>query len=105
MAWGTRAVTVAATGTLLWQCTTVTANISPSTGVYRAGSPTDQTPILITVPTGSTLHIVSGSGASPVTGDPGIVGPAQISYNNVGDDSMYGAITGGGTVGVSVGRQ
>jgi hypothetical protein len=100
-------VTVAATGTLIWQTSTGVSPdtaVAPSSYIFRAGTPQDPVPIQVVIPSGTTLAIVGSAGAAVNTGV-SIAGPTVLTYNVVGNDIMYGAITGTGTVQLIVGRQ
>jgi hypothetical protein len=106
MAYTPRVVAVAATGTLIWQTSTGVSPdpaISPSTGVYQSGTPGDPRPIMVVIPSATTLVIVNGSGGA-IGSEAGILGPATIPFNVVGNDALYGAIAGTGTVTVIAGR-
>lgn len=105
MAYNAQVVSVAATGTLIWQTSTGVSPdpaISPSTGIHRAGTPTDPKPILVIIPSGTTFVIVPSSGAA-IGSLQGIAGPVTIPFNVIGNSTLYGAIGATGSVTVVAG--
>ncbi len=100
-------VTVGAAAVLLWE---TSSGQSPdpkpvfASGIFQSGEASKGgIPILLEVPTGTTLFIGVALGAT--TGGMPIIGPQIISFNPVGNDSLYGYATGGTTVYVCPGNQ
>lgn len=100
-------VTVTTTATLLWQTST---GVSPDTAiatasqVFPAGNPNDPVPILVANTDGSNAVYLGGSAVTTSTGVPLAAG-ASISYNVIGNDSLYAISAGSVAVAVGVGRQ
>jgi len=72
---------------------------NPATNIFPAHEAGDSLPLLISIPSGSTV-ILGGSGVTTGTGCP-VPGPTTINYNAVGSDSLYG-IVGSSTVNVGL---
>jgi len=88
----------ASTATLIWQTTTGVGPddtaVNTADQIFRAGTPNDPQPILVIVPSGTTLYICTAA-ATSTTGAVPIVGPFALTLNVVGNDSMYGIAASG----------
>lgn len=99
-------VAVAATGTLIWQTSSGTSPDpapAPGSAIYPAGTASDPRPIMVIVPSGSTLVPVGVVGDAPLSNSSGFVGPTVIPFNVAGNDQFIGAISGTGHVTVVAG--
>jgi hypothetical protein len=77
--------------------------VSPATNIFPAHEAGDALPIMISLPSGSTVYF--GGSAVDTTGC-AIFGPTTMAYNAVGSDSLYAVITGSDVgVGLLVLRQ
>jgi hypothetical protein len=89
-------VSVGTSATLIFECVdavTWAALSSPAANVFQSRNATEPLPLLISIPTGSTVYL-GGSGVTSSSTGVGcpIVGPALIPYNATGGDSLYGVV-------------
>ena len=89
-------VTVTTSATLIFECIDTTTYLglsNPAANIFQAKEPADPLPLLIVIPTGSTVYL-GGSGVTASSTGVGcpVVGPNILSYNAVGGDSLYGIV-------------
>lgn len=99
-------VTVTTTPALLWETTTgIAPDPAVATGsqIFRAGTFNDPLPIVVENQGASAVYL----GGSAVTTATGLELPSgdSLTYNVVGNDSVYAVSAGSIAVAVSVGRQ
>jgi hypothetical protein len=97
-------ITVLVTPTLLWQTSTGMGGDAAIAGqVFRAGTFNDPPPILVENQGSGSVYL----GGSAVTTSTGVVLTANnsLTFNPVGNDSVYAVAAANQTVGVMVGRQ
>lgn len=100
-------VTVATDPILIWQTTT---GVFPDTPVdqdaqqFQAGTFNDPVPIIVANTDATNSVFLGGSGVADDTGLPLLAGES-VTYNVVGNDSLYAISAGSVLVAVSAGRQ
>lgn len=97
MAANGQTITITTGATLVFEVIdepTYNALTNPAANIFPAHEAGDSLPILISLPSGSTLYF--GGSAVDNTGC-AIFGPTTLAYNAVGSDSLY-ACTGSSTV-------
>jgi hypothetical protein len=80
---------------------------NPAFNVLKANTPEDPVPLLIVIPSGSTVYL-GGAGVTSSSTGVGcpVVGPIILPYNAVGSDSLYGVVASStATVGLLIQRQ
>ena len=90
-------ITVTTGATLVFEVideTTYNQRVNPADNVFPAHEAGDSLPILISLPSGSTVYF---GGSDVDTTNCAIFGPTTLAYNAVGSDSLY-ACTGSSTV-------
>jgi hypothetical protein len=104
-------ITVTTTAALLWQTSTgvspdplPTAAGNATAQIFRAGTFNDPVPIVIENTDATNAVYLGGSGVTTSTGIKLAAG-ASLTYNVIGNDSLYAISAGSVAVDVSVGRQ